>query len=79
MQILPDKKDKHAEWKLKNSEDAYSAECFRYAEAWADLMEKRIEEGAELQDIAKETSHEADTTGISFRVVGKRRGVAPLV
>ena len=45
------------EWREKNT-DPYGEEIFNYAERWANLMEEKIEEGAELEDIAGETSFE---------------------
>lgn len=49
---------------LDANQDPYGACGLRYTERWADLMEARMAEGAKLEDIAKETSHEADTEGI---------------
>lgn len=53
-----------------NNTDPYGAECVRYAEAWADLMEAGIAEGKAIKDIAKPTSHEADTNGITGFMYG---------
>jgi hypothetical protein len=50
--------------------DPYGAATIRYTERWADLMEARIAEGAALEDIAKATSHEADTEGITGFMYG---------
>jgi len=59
-------------WKAAVSKqtDPYSEECYRYAEAWAALMEKGMENGAKLSDIAEDTSHAADTTGITGFMYG---------
>ena len=58
------------EW-VENNQDGYGAAIIRYAEAWADLMEARIAEGAEKwEDVAKETSHEANTEGITGFMYG---------
>lgn len=46
--------------------DEYGSAVVRYAEKWADLMEARIATGARVEDIAKATSHEADTDGITI-------------
>lgn len=53
-----------------NSEDAYSFAVVQYAATWANLMEQRMAEGATLSDIAKRTSHEADTDGITGFMYG---------
>jgi len=55
---------------LANNTDFYGAGIYRYAEAWADLMEARLENGEALEDIAKETSHKADTEGITGFMYG---------
>jgi urate oxidase len=62
-------KDGYEAWKAKN-QDPYGAECFRYAEAWADLMESKIAAGAKLVDIAEQTSHEVDTEKITGFMYG---------
>ena len=41
-----------------------------YGERWADIMESEIEQGKKLEDIAKETSHEADTEGLTGFMYG---------
>lgn len=66
----------YQEWKDKQVDpddpegSDYGLACFRYAEAWADLMEARMADGAELEDIAKQTSREADTEGITGFMYG---------
>lgn len=57
-------KEKYLEWKGKQSDD-YGLACLNYAEDWATLMEVKMSEGHELEDIAKDTSHEADVEGIT--------------
>ncbi len=42
----------------------------RYAARWANLMEKKINMGAKLEDIANATSHEADLEGMSGSTYG---------
>jgi len=54
----------------KNNSDPYGNAVVRYSEIWADLMEKKIEEGIPLVDIASSTSHEADTEGITGFMYG---------
>lgn len=62
-------KEKYDEWKAVNT-DPYGSAVFRYAERWANLMEARIECGDKLEDIAHNTSIEADTEGISGYMYG---------
>lgn len=51
--------------------DPYGSGVIRYAERWANLMEERMAEtGAPVKDIAKETSHAADTEGITGFMYG---------
>jgi len=69
MNIAEGKQKEYADWKAKNT-DPYGSEIFRYAEAWADLMELRMCDGEKLEDIAKDTSHQADTEGITGFMYG---------
>ena len=62
---------------LKNNEDPYGHRVYTYAEDWANLLEKRIPEGADegsvmriLVDHASEDSHTADTDGITGFMYG---------
>jgi hypothetical protein len=57
------------EWVGAN-QDNYGSCVIRYAERWADLMEGRMEDGKALADIASDTSHEADTEGITGFMYG---------
>lgn len=50
--------------------DPYGRACVVYSEQWAELMEKKMSEGATLKDIAKDASHEADTDGITGFMYG---------
>lgn len=59
----------YEDWKANNT-DPYGQGIFRYAEKWANLMETHINNGEKLQDIAKETSHKADTEGITGFMYG---------
>jgi len=56
-----------ADWQksLDNNRDPYGARLNEYANDWALLMEEQMANGAALEDIAKETSHVADTDGIT--------------
>ncbi len=55
---------------VNKNDDSYGAGVLRYAEAWADLMEKRMAAGEKLADIAKKASHDADTEGITGFMYG---------
>jgi hypothetical protein len=55
---------------LENNRDAYGAAIYRYAAAWAELMEQEIARGSALSDVAEKTSHEADTEGITGYMYG---------
>jgi hypothetical protein len=70
MKILAGKEKEYADWKAKNEDDPYGLEIFRYAEAWADMMEEKLGEGAKLEDIAKDTSHQANTAGLTGFMYG---------
>lgn len=48
-----------------NNQDGYGAAIYEYANRWACLMETHIANGKALASIAKQTSHEADTDGIT--------------
>ncbi len=45
----------------ENNKDPYGACGYRYLERWADMMEAEIINGKKLTDVAKETSHKANT------------------
>ena len=51
MKILEGKEQEYKDWYEKNS-DPYGRACFRYAERWAGLLEKKIAE--EMRDHAVE-------------------------
>lgn len=65
------------DWKAKQKNDdpmaeAYGMECFYYAERWADLMEAEMEANPDVEfaELAKRTSHEADTEGLTGFMYG---------
>lgn len=64
-------KDK-AEWEkgLALNQDPYGGEVYRYAEAWADLMEARMADGEALENCAEQASHDADTEGLTGFMYG---------
>lgn len=53
--------NKYDDWKSKQVDksgnpEPYGLECFNFAERWANAMEKRMEKGERLEDIAKQIS-----------------------
>lgn len=73
MKILEGKELEYSNWYEKNS-DPYGRACFTYAERWADLLEKKIEESDDpekaIVDNAEKLSHEADVEGITGFMYG---------
>lgn len=55
---------------LKTNEDPYGRACYTFAERWADMMEERIAKGESVADCAKDTSHAANTEGITGFMYG---------
>jgi hypothetical protein len=55
---------------VANNTDGYGKGIIDYAEAWANLMERRMALGATLEDCAKQASHDADTDGITGFMYG---------
>ncbi len=54
----------------ENNTHPYGKAVVDFAERWADLMEQRLNAGAKLEDIAKETMRQADTDGITGFMYG---------
>jgi len=69
MKLLEGKEAKYQNGKAKNT-DGYGSGIYRYAEKWADLMEKEIASGKDVADTAERTSYEADTEGITGFMYG---------
>ena len=68
MQFKNDEMQQTFTWNVNDCKNnPYVAGILRYAERWADLMEVLLAENPELMvaDIAENTSHEADTEGIT--------------
>lgn len=57
------------EW-VKNNTDPYGGAVISYAQAWAGLMEERMQDGAKLDEIAEKSSHDANTEGITGFMYG---------
>lgn len=55
---------------ISNNQDPYGYACYRYAAAWAALMEQRMASGQSLADVAKQASHDADSEGITGFMYG---------
>lgn len=63
MELIDEKT--YQSWKAKNC-DGYSRAVFDYAEKWARAMEKEMEGGKRLEDVAKNLSHTiADEFGLT--------------
>ena len=56
--------------RVKINDDPYGAAAIRYAARWANIMEKRMAEGATLADCAEKASHDADIEGITGFMYG---------
>ena len=73
MKIIEGKKPEYKDWYEKNS-DPYGRACFTYAERWAGLLEKKIEESGDpekaIVDNAEKLSHKADIEGITGFMYG---------
>jgi hypothetical protein len=54
----------------KNNSEGYGKAIIDFAERWANLMEKEIEKGLLVDEMANRTSHEADTEGITGFMYG---------
>ena len=55
---------------VETNDDPYGSACVRYAEAWGDLMEISLSNGSTVEQCASETSHDADTEGITGFMYG---------
>lgn len=55
---------------VRINDDPYGRSCIRFTERWADLMETRVAAGEAVKDVARATSREADTAGITVFMYG---------
>ena len=74
MKILDGKETDYKKWLDKNT-DPYGRACFTYAERWAEMLEKLIEDSTDepmkvIVENADRLSHEADTEGITGFMYG---------
>jgi len=61
-----------ASWQeyVDKNTDPYGSCCVRYAQRWAEVMEAEMLDGATIGAIAKRTSHDANTEGITGFMYG---------
>ena len=57
MKILVGMEKIYDDWKNEN-QDAYGKECFKFAEDWAELMEKEIDKENDIKKVLKEKTEE---------------------
>ena len=69
MKIKPTLEAEYNEYKAKNN-DPYGGGVVMFTERWADLMEAEMASGKKIEDCAKDTSHKADTEGITGFMYG---------
>jgi len=60
---------------LAKNQDPYSACIYRYAQAWAELMEQRLTGATSIASVAEQSSHDADTEGITGFMYGCAVGI----
>lgn len=74
MQIVEGKEQEYKEYVETNSKDGYSKGVVDYTEAWAGVMETKLEAGEQLEDIWETSQKEIDDnlrgiTGFMFGCV----------
>lgn len=69
MKVIASKVEEYNKAKEINN-DPYGSSILQYADYWATLMEKSIDEGKSIPDVAKSLSHEADTDVITGFMYG---------
>ena len=69
MKLKSGLESEYQSYKDKNS-DPYGSGVVRFGEKWADLMELKLKEGLSVEAIAQDTSHEADSEGITGFMYG---------
>lgn len=73
MKVIESKVEEYNKEREINN-DPYGSAILRYADYWATLMEKEIDEGKSISDVAKSLSREADTEGITGFMYGSAVG-----
>ena len=67
MKILVGMEKIYDDWKNDN-QDAYGKECFKFAEDWAELMEKEIDKENDIKKVLKEKALETRMQATNYRV-----------
>ena len=67
MKILFGMEKIYDDWKNDN-QDAYGKECFKFAEDWAELMEKEIDKDNDIKKVLKEKALETRMQATNYRV-----------
>ena len=66
MKILAGMEKIYDDWKNDN-QDAYGKECFKFAEDWANLMEKEIDKDNDIKKVLKEKALETRMQATNYR------------
>jgi hypothetical protein len=61
--------DRWDEW-VKNNQDPYGSGVIRFAERWADIIERDLAAGVPFATAARDGANEADTEGITGFMYG---------
>ena len=67
MKILVGMEKIYDDWKNDN-QDAYGKECFKFAEDWAELMEKEIAKDNDIKKVLKEKALETRMQATNYRL-----------
>ena len=67
MKILVGMEKIYDDWK-KDNQDAYGKECFKFAEDWAELMEKEIDKENDIKKVLKEKALETRMKATNYRL-----------
>ena len=67
MKILFGMEKIYDDWKNDN-QDAYGKECFKFAEDWANLMEKEIDKDNDIKKVLKEKALETRMQATKYRL-----------
>ena len=67
MKILVGMEKIYDDWKNDN-QDAYGKECFKFAEDWAELMEKEIDKDNDIMKVLKEKALETRMQATNYRL-----------
>lgn len=65
MKVKPDKQQEYNHFVEIKSKSFYSKGVIDYMHRWANLMEQKLAEGANLEDVVEVTAYIADTEGIT--------------